>query len=151
MPCDYNQVRAVPKSKPNRKKKKVETIKGMKVPPRKKRSAISKKDYEDTIQHHGSLCFVCQYNEVQIHHCKFRSQGGKGRYRNLLPLCDKHHRKAHRSYEFAEYLRHTMKLRYGEYYWCDKYDLYKMGLISSPEDDKFERFMQERRNLLKAD
>ena len=31
---------------------------------------------------------------------------------------------------------------FGEYYWCDKYDLFKLGLIEDADDEEFEAFMK---------
>lgn len=130
-----------PKKKPKTKKK-LELFKGREIPVSKKRSAISKKDYEQAVEAHGAVCVECTNPYVEMHHAKFRSQQGRGRYRNLIPLCKDCHSRAHTEFAFAEKWREWLADRYGPLYWADKYDLFKMGLIPNTTDESFEEFMR---------
>jgi hypothetical protein len=125
-----------------KKKKKLETIKGRTIPPSKVRGSISKKEYEKAIEAFGSVCVFCSHPLIEMHHIRFRSQQGRGQYRNLMPLCKKHHALAHTSRVFADKLRDDRIRMYGEWYWADKYDLCKNNLIPNTEDKTFESFME---------
>lgn len=123
------------------KKNKLETYKGKSIPKGKDRSTISKREFNRMIEEHGSVCLECGNPYIESHHAKFRSQLGKGYFRNLVPLCKEHHMKCHRSFEYAEKWRNYLERLYGQYYWCDKYDLWKLGLIQDPTPELFEKFM----------
>jgi hypothetical protein len=134
----------VPKTTyPKGKKKKLEVYKGKSIPSNKTRSAISKKVYNQVIEEHGSVCLDCGNPYIEIHHCVFRSQFGKGVYRNLIPLCKEHHMKCHKNFNYAEKWREWLRDQYGEFYWCDKYDLWKKGLIKNPTFEEYEKFMEK--------
>lgn len=137
-----------PRDKTKKKKKKLETFKGRTIPPKKARGTISKTQYEKAIEEFGSTCVYCHDPYIEMHHIIFRSQGGRGQYRNLIPLCKKHHALAHSSRTFADLLREERVKRYGQYYGCDKYDLFKLGLIPNSTDEAFTKFMigQEKGN-----
>jgi len=49
-------------------------------------------------------CEVCDSIAVDIHHIKFRSQGGGDDIENLIALCRECHTKAHNSKEFNQKL-----------------------------------------------
>ncbi|MFD2704202.1 HNH endonuclease [Salibacterium lacus] len=112
------------------------------VPKRKDRAQIDSKNYNRALEEYGAYCQVCGDPNIDMHHRTFRSQGGRKGYRNLVPLCPTHHREAHQSRESADYWREKARQKYGEYYDCDKYDLWEMDEIEQPKDDLFERFMQ---------
>lgn len=131
------------RKKPRKKKKKSETYKGRTIPKAKTRGDISKKEYNKAIDEFGACCAYCGNPRVEMHHIKFRSQGGRGVYRNLIPLCNLHHRKAHQDREFSERLRAERVKQFGEWYWVDRFDLYKAGLIPDPTEKHFEIFMKE--------
>jgi hypothetical protein len=137
----HNPVPKIPYKKS--KKSKLEVYKGKSIPKSKVRSSISKKEYNRTIEEHGSVCLECGNPYIELHHCKFRSQGGKGGFRNIIPLCKIHHMKCHKSFEYAEKWRNYLERMYGQYYWCDKYDLWKLGLIKDPTQEEFEKYMQK--------
>lgn len=154
------KVRSVPKpkSKPKerpkfkakrtyKKKKKPEMVKGRTIPPSRVRGSISKKEYQKAIEHFGTVCVFCSHPLIEMHHIRFRSQQGRGQYRNLIPLCKKHHALAHTSRIFADQLREERTQQYSEWYWCDKYDLFKAGLITNTEENEFEKFMLEQEKL----
>jgi 5-methylcytosine-specific restriction endonuclease McrA len=133
--------------KPRKKKKKLATYKGRTIPKAKVRGEISKKEYNKAIDEFGAYCNICGSPYIEMHHIKFRSQGGRGGYRNLIPLCNAHHRKAHKDREFSERLRFQREKRFGEWFWADRFDLFKTGLIPEPTNEHFERFMQEQERM----
>lgn len=133
----------VPKTTyPKGKKKKLEIYKGKSIPTRKTRSSISKREYNRVIEEHGEVCLECNNPYIEIHHARFRSQQGKGNFRNLIPLCKEHHMKCHKDFNYAEKWREWLVKRYGSYFWCDKYDLWKMGLIKDPTNEELEKFFE---------
>ena len=115
------------------------------IPSRKQRGAITKKEYQRAIEAFGDVCVVCGNPKIEMHHIVFRSQGGRGGYRNLIPLCNKHHRWAHQNREFADRLRKDREKQYGPYFWADKWDLWKAGLIKDATDEEFEKFFEKER------
>lgn len=127
--------------RPKKKRKKLEVVKGRAIPPSKVRGSISKKEYEKAIDAFGSNCAICMDPHIEMHHLRFRSHQGRGNYRNLIPLCNKHHGLAHTNKNFADSLREERMERYGEWYWCDKFDLLKAGLIVNSTDEEFEKWM----------
>ena len=50
-------------------------------------------------------CEVCMSKSIDIHHIKFKSQGGKDEIDNLIALCRECHEIAHSSTEFNENLK----------------------------------------------
>lgn len=139
-----------PKDKPKpkerrykKKKKKLETFKGRTIPPARARGNISKKEYEKAVEAFGTACVYCGDPYIEMHHIRFRSQQGRGNYRNLIPLCKNHHNKAHQNREFADHLREQRIEQFGEWYWADKYDLFKAGLINNTTDGAYENFFLE--------
>lgn len=139
-----NEFHPHPKRPHKAKKKGLDTHKGKTIPSAKKRSSVTKKQYNLMIEHHGSVCLDCENPYVDVHHARFRSQQGKGGFRNLIPLCKIHHMKCHKIFSYAEQWREWLIERYGELYYCDKYDLWKMGLIKEPDYNEFEKYMQKR-------
>src|SRR5690606_22998978 len=65
------------------------------TPKMKERTRITEKEYQKAIEEHGYRCKECGAHPAEMHHVKYRSQGGKGTYRNLRPLCNMHHRLVH--------------------------------------------------------
>ncbi|MGD7007598.1 HNH endonuclease signature motif containing protein [Metabacillus sp. 84] len=134
------------KVKKPKKRKKPQLTKGRAVPNSKTRSKITKKEYGRAIKAFGEACAECENPAIEMHHLKFRSQGGKGGYRNLLPLCKTHHNKAHRSRTFADSLRADREAIYGSWYWADRFDLFKEGLLPNTTQEAFEKFMEREAN-----
>lgn len=123
-----------------KKRKKLETYKGRTIPPARARGAISKTEYEKAVEAFGAVCAICGDNRIEMHHIRFRSQQGRGKYRNLIPLCKTHHNQAHQDRKFADGLREQRVEMYGSFFWADKYDLFKAGLINNTTDTEFEKF-----------
>ncbi|KYD28069.1 hypothetical protein B4109_1201 [Geobacillus stearothermophilus] len=130
--------------KPKKRKGKVQTYKGRVIPNRKARGSVSKREYTRMVEEFGSSCLVCgsTYN-IEAHHVRFRSQGGRGKWRNLAPLCKIHHQLAHQDRDFADWLRKEREVRYGPWYWADEYDLFQAGLIPNTTKEAFEKFLEE--------
>lgn len=110
------------------------------IPKQKDRTKITKKEYNKAIDAFGTRCY-CGSQNIEMHHIKLRSDSGKGNYRNLIPLCGNHHKLAHTSDLLIKGYQNMRENMFGKYYWCDKYDLFKLGLIEDPNDDEFEAFM----------
>ena len=119
--------------KPNHKRRK---------PKQGNRDMITKAQYQLALDWFGDTCSYCNAKPIEMHHVVFRSQGGRGGYRNLMPLCEKHHKMAHNSREFADSLREEREEAFGKYFYCDMHDLYDMGLIAEPTELLFEEFMR---------
>jgi 5-methylcytosine-specific restriction endonuclease McrA len=126
-----------------RKKKNPQVYKGRKIPSKKKRGEVSKREYNLMIENFGSVCVICGNPYISAHHVKFRSHEGRGKWRNLMPLCVRCHRRAHDDKKFADWLRQEREKRFGPWYWADEYDLFKANLIPNTTKEMFERFMKE--------
>ncbi len=113
------------------------------TPTKKVRTKITDKEYNRMIDEFGEFCVMCGRTPIEAHHIVFRSHFGSGNWRNLAPLCDKCHKKAHRQREFADLIRDMRSERFGSNFWKDKYSLYKEGLIPDTEDETYESFMLE--------
>ena len=92
------------------------------LPTRKSRGVFSKETMIKIIER-DVFCVVCGCEGQEIHHCKFKSQGGRGVYTNGVYVCRACHNKAHKHFEIAEMLRDIMIELYGVDYYKDSYDL----------------------------
>ena len=110
-----------------------------KQPKAQERNRITPKEYNKAVEAWGDSCF-CGNPYTEMHHITYRSKGGRGVFRNLIPLCKIHHEQAHKDDSFRRNLEIQRKRVVGDYYWCDKYDLYNEGLIDEPTENKLERF-----------
>lgn len=111
-------------------------------------------EYEKVFEIHGEVCGErvigshgkdvppCSGN-LEVHHVKFKSGGGRGVWRNGRPLCKTHHDLCHTSFWYAEKWREIHEAKYGEYFYFDEWDLYKLGLINEPIRAKLEEFMHQ--------
>jgi hypothetical protein len=108
---------------------------------RKKRNEISKQEYQRAVEEFGDCCVLCKRHPIEMHHVRFRSPGGRGTFRNLMPLCKKHHVMAHTSRPLADQLRADREQKYGKWYGADRHDLYMHGLIKDITFESFENFM----------
>ena len=118
-----------------------------KQPSRSTRGRINKSEYNEAAKRHGYHCTLCGRTDVlEAHHVRFRSDGGRGRFRNISFLCPEHHRgknSPHQSDSVRAFLKDMHKEKYGKWYWSDEHDLFKAGLIPNATKDIFEKFMQE--------
>ncbi|WP_313894709.1 HNH endonuclease signature motif containing protein [Psychrobacillus sp.] len=137
---------------PERKKKKAqpnkpELYKGRVIPKRSKRGRITSKEYAEAQRQHGEHCFVCGTTQgLEAHHVRFRSNGGRGNWRNIRFLCSEHHRgnhSPHKNEDVRKGLEILHEDLYGEWFWSDKYDLFVADLIPNTTDEAFEEFMQK--------
>jgi 5-methylcytosine-specific restriction endonuclease McrA len=144
------------KKLPQQKKKKVPKKKavinaerqGEKIPSASVRNSFSEEQREKALREFGTVCNdpTCSIPASELHHIIFRSQSGRGVWRNAVPLCISHHEKCHKDRRYSEMWRNYRKSIFGEYYFMDKWDLWLMGLIADTKDHYFEDFMmnQER-------
>ena len=103
---------------------------------------ITKQEYQKALDYFGDSCTICGVIPIEMHHVVFRSQGGRGGYRNLMPLCKHHHNKAHAQKAFADVLRAEREEAFGKHFYCDRFDLFEHGLIDDPNEKAFEEFMR---------
>lgn len=106
------KVRAVPKVTYKRRK-----------PKRSKRNAFSHKVKQQIYERDNGQCQQCGAPGTQIHHVKFRSQGGRGVYSNGVLLCHSCHRKVHDNRELALQWQKHFESMYGNDYYKDEFDL----------------------------
>jgi 5-methylcytosine-specific restriction endonuclease McrA len=139
------------KEKRPKKRKKAQRIKGRVIPTAKVRSSISKKEYNRAIEAFGESCIYCGSSHIEMHHIRFRSQQGRGGFRNLVPLCKRHHLQVHNEREIADTLREVREKYFGPWYWADKFDLFKEGLIPNTDDKSFEKFMERERERIEQE
>jgi 5-methylcytosine-specific restriction endonuclease McrA len=139
------------KVKKPKKKKKTYVHRGRTIPPKKERTKITEENYRKMIEKYGFYCQECGYTPVDAHHLVFRSQFGTGNWRNLAPLCEKCHNRAHNEYEFAEYLREKRSEELGPHFGKDKYSLFKENLIPNTDDSTYERFMNRERERIEQE
>lgn len=91
-------------------------------PTRKQRNNFSQKVRQEIYERDNGLCQECGRPGTEIHHCVFRSQGGRGVFTNGVLLCSDCHRKVHQLRELAEKWRNIMEERYGPDYYKDEWD-----------------------------
>lgn len=106
------EVRAVPKPTFKRSK-----------PTRKQRNNFSREVRKQIYERDEGKCQECGGIGTEIHHVKFRSQGGRGVFSNGVLLCANCHRKVHQLRELAEKWRNIMEERYGPNYYKDSWDM----------------------------
>lgn len=140
------QVRKVP-VKQRKQHNKPEIHKGRLIPKRSVRGRILKKDYNEALRRHGDYCYLCGTTVgLEAHHVRFRSNGGRGGWRNIRFLCNEHHRGKYSPHQ-DEGVRRALEViheeMYGEWFWADRYDLFMAGLIPNTTEKAFEAFMQE--------
>jgi len=132
------------KNKPKRKKKSDRLDKrGVKIPSRKVRGTYGAEEYQKALEIHGQNCKEggCLRRGEEMHHPKFKSGGGRGKWRNAMPLCKEHHMKCHTVREYADKWRAYCETLFGKHYFKDEYDLWLEQLISEPTKEQYEEFM----------
>lgn len=135
-------------NKPPKKKRAREAEKvvrdGLTLPTAKVRNSFDSFNYEKAAKMFGLTCNdpTCSMPACEMHHIVFRSQSGRGVWRNAVPLCLSHHEKCHTNRRYADMWRESRKQLFGEHFYKDKYDLWLAGLISEPLDHIYEDFMK---------
>lgn len=122
-----------------------------KIPSKKVRGTYTEAEYQKAINVYGIHCLDprCGRFAQEMHHAYFRSGGGRGTWRNAVPLCTEHHIMCHKEREYADYWRDYLEKLYGEHYYKDMYDLWMEGLIEEPSKSEFEAFMESEQLKLK--
>jgi hypothetical protein len=143
-PYNRKVITPKPKKKPKTKKEQKVIRDGLKIPDKKKRGDWSDFDREKALEVNGAQCKDpnCRLQAVNLHHAKFRSGDGRGKWRNAIPLCKKHHDQAHTLRKYADFLRSTLEAKYGPHYFKDEWDLWLAGLIQDPNKIDYEEFMK---------
>ena len=119
---------------------KEQQLKSWSKPKWKNRSAIDHEDYRKATEYWGVCCIACGNPNIEMHHVKFRSNGGSGRWRNLLPLCQNHHKLAH-TYKYIRYsYEEKMIDEFGQDYFKDEWHLYEEGKIDEPKVELMEAY-----------
>lgn len=147
----YNRKTPKPKKKKAPKKKAVISAErqGKKPPSAKVRNSFTDAQYQMAIDKFGRTCNdpTCAMPASEMHHIVFRSQSGRGVWRNAVPLCVSHHDLCHTSGRYARMWREARAAQFGERFYKDKWDIWLSGLIAEPEDHFFTEYMnnEERR------
>lgn len=113
---------------------------GYKPPKRGKRNQITAKEYEKAYEFYSGVCVMCGSPNIEMHHVKYRSQGGRGTWRNLMPLCKHHHEMAHSESAIDESVKALQVDKHGEHYYMDEHDLYQLDLIVEPTKEELEKY-----------
>lgn len=142
----YNRKTIQPKKKKAPKKKSVISAErsGIKPPSIKVRNSFSEEQYKKAIDMFGTTCNdpVCSMPASEMHHIIYRSQSGRGVWRNAVPLCISHHEKCHKHRAYSEMWRESRRRTYGQYFHMDKWDLWLNGLIADPTTQFYEDYMK---------
>jgi ferredoxin len=141
-PPKFKEIR-YPKKK--KKIKKPYVSHGVNIPSRTKRAEFTIVQKHLVIDLWGNTCRNCGSINFQIHHRKFRSGLGRNNPRNGCPLCLECHEKCHTDAAFAQKWRDEAKSIWGEYYFWDKYDLWKHGMIERPTEPLMDQFFEGER------
>lgn len=111
-------------------------------PKRKNRTEIKPRDRQLALDYWDNGCIYCQSPNVALHHVKYRSGMGTGRWRNLVPLCQTHHDKVHDDKTIRKSLEMLLEQRFGKLYWADEWDLWDKGLIDHPTVGEYEKYFE---------
>ncbi|MGG3233237.1 HNH endonuclease signature motif containing protein [Priestia flexa] len=144
------------KKRPKKTKKtnplKQEIYKGRTIPTKQQRGKITTAQYNEAARQHGEFCFFCgATHSLECHHVMpkgfSRNKSGKGVWRNLRFLCASCHRGedgVHQNKDKMEQLQAEHERLYGQWFWCDVYDLYKLNLIPNTTKEAYEKYFEER-------
>ena len=92
-------------------------------PTRKQRGQFDQKTRDAIVNRDEGLCRVCKKPGEQIHHCRFKSQGGRGVYTNGLLVCQSCHSDIHMDNNKARFWQRVFEKYYGPDYFRDRWDL----------------------------
>lgn len=96
------------------------------LPSRVSRGRFSPKSIVEILERDGHACFICYGEPDDIHHCKYKSNGGRGVTSNGVAICRGCHDDAHSDGKVRKYLEDQMIEMYGIYYYMDEYDLIEL-------------------------
>lgn len=91
-------------------------------PKRSERNKFSESVRRKVMDDYDYKCASCHGLATELHHVKFRSQGGRGVATNALPLCHKCHREVHLDSDKARYWQDVFASKHGDDYYKDKWD-----------------------------
>jgi hypothetical protein len=136
--------------------RKMKTVAKRSTPKKGQRSQITGKEYKQAVEAHGEMCLICGNPSIEMHHVMFASRSGRGVWRNLAPLCKKHHTgtggvHGKNGAKLAKQLQTKHVSVYGKYYYQDRHDLFKSGLIPDTKLSSFEEFMIKQQQSLYTD
>lgn len=117
-----------------------------KAPKRSIRNRITAKEYEQAYEHYKGVCVMCGNPNIEMHHVKYRSQGGRGTWRNLMPLCKHHHEMTHSNATIDESIKAMQIEKHGEHYYMDEHDLYTNNMIDEPKKEAMEKYFRGLKN-----
>lgn len=100
--------------KPNHKRR---------APKKAERGKFSERTAEMIVERDNGLCQECGAIGSEIHHVKFKSQGGRGVFTNGMLVCPSCHRKIHQSKYFTNKWIDKFRSMYGEQFYKDMYDI----------------------------
>lgn len=131
----------------------VEVFHNRKIPHWKQRGAVKTKTANRVLRYYGEQCAVCGNQEYALHHIVHKGYGigGRGVWTNLVPLCETHHTGAdgvHTHIEKDQYWKDKHLKLFGPHYFKDMWDLWMLGLIESPTEELYERFMEQEREKI---
>lgn len=93
------------------------------LPSRAVRGKFSQKIINDILERDNEMCVLCGRPVDDIHHVKFKSNGGRGVFTNGVCLCRNCHNDAHRKKDVRIQLENMMIDKYGIDYYKDNYDI----------------------------
>ncbi len=139
------------KTKREKNPLKKEVYKGRTIPLKQQRGRITTGEYNEAARQHGEFCFFCGTgSNLECHHVMpkgySRIKSGRGVWRNLRFLCTDDHtgpNGVHNNAEKMKLLQEEHERLYGEFFWCDVYDLFKMQLVPNTTKEAYEKFMKE--------
>ena len=116
---------------------------GDKPPSRSARNEFSAAARKRIQKEFGAICNDprCGRPAIDMHHVVYRSQSGRGVWRNGIPLCDIHHDRAHKEKAYRLMLIELRIVLFGPHFFKDKWDLWYEGLIADPTNEALEKFM----------
>jgi len=94
-----------------------------KSPKQSLRGEFNRSLRKEIYERDNGLCRQCGKQGSEIHHCKFRSSGGRGVLTNGVLLCNRCHVRVHRIKEEADKWRRIMEVNYGADYYKDEWDI----------------------------
>ncbi len=142
--------------KPRKKRKtkvnkNIEMFHNRKIPHWKKRGEVSRKTANETLRFYGEACAICGNPNYQLHHIMHKGYGigGRGVWRNLVPLCELHHTGAegvHTNKIFDQFWKDKHESLFGPHYFKDAWDLWMERHIENPTQELHEKFMKQEEN-----